>query len=72
MLRDRVVVNVHNKDEDMTMHIQELEPTRWKVFQCLLIGGENAGKKALRRAEPLVVSSEAFEQVLEELTRTVQ
>lgn len=54
------VVNVHNKNEDMNACISELSPCRWKVFQCLLIGGENAGKDAIRNAEEMVVTSQEF------------
>ena len=33
-----------NVDEDMTEAIKRLQPIRWKVFQCLLIEGENASE----------------------------
>ena len=36
-----------------------------KVFQCLLILGENAGEASLRRAEGLVVSAEQFQGFLD-------
>ncbi|XP_076084280.1 S-adenosylmethionine-dependent nucleotide dehydratase RSAD2-like [Mytilus galloprovincialis] len=58
------VVNTYNQEEDMTEPIQELNPCRWKVFQCLLIGGENAGSKALRHAESFVVSDDDFKNFL--------
>ena len=35
-----------------------------QVFQCLLIGGENAGNEALRHAESFVVSQEDFNSFL--------
>ena len=54
------VVNSKNVDEDMTEMLRELQPRRWKVFQCLLIDGENQGPKALRNAETFVVSDAAF------------
>lgn len=59
------VVNVHNKNEDMNACISELSPCRWKVFQCLLIGGENAGKDAIRNAEEMVVTSQEFSDFCE-------
>lgn len=59
------VVNVHNKNEDMNAYISELGPCRWKVFQCLLIGGENAGKDAIRNAEGMVVTSQEFKDFCE-------
>ena len=36
-----------------------------QVFQCLIIGGENAGKDALKNAENLVVSDEQFQEFTE-------
>ncbi|XP_021339909.1 radical S-adenosyl methionine domain-containing protein 2-like, partial [Mizuhopecten yessoensis] len=59
------VVNSCNKDEDMAGNILNLEPCRWKVFQCLLIGGENVGKQALRQAETFVVSETEFQTFLD-------
>ncbi|XP_078601428.1 S-adenosylmethionine-dependent nucleotide dehydratase RSAD2-like [Branchiostoma floridae x Branchiostoma japonicum] len=56
------VVNRHNIDEDMSIEIMELNPIRWKVFQCLLIGGENAGPQALRNAENMVITDQEFDQ----------
>ena len=37
----------------------------WQVFQCLLIGGENAGEDALRNAEEMVVTSKEFQEFCE-------
>ncbi|EPQ08443.1 Radical S-adenosyl methionine domain-containing protein 2 [Myotis brandtii] len=59
------VINRFNVDEDMRAHIQELNPVRWKVFQCLLIDGENAGEGALREAERFVISKEEFQGFLD-------
>ncbi|XP_078683621.1 S-adenosylmethionine-dependent nucleotide dehydratase RSAD2-like [Branchiostoma floridae x Branchiostoma belcheri] len=56
------VVNRYNVDEDMSSDIMELNPIRWKVFQCLLIGGENAGPEALRNAEDMVITDREFDQ----------
>lgn len=36
-----------------------------QVFQCLLIGGENAGPGAKKNAERFVVTSEQFEHFLQ-------
>lgn len=58
------VVNVHNWEEDMSSEILELNPVRWKVFQCLLIGGENAGPDAKRNAESFVISDDQFQSFL--------
>lgn len=59
------VVNTFNKDEDMSDVISELKPCRWKVFQCLLIAGENAGENAIRNAEQFVISNEEFTAFLD-------
>uniref|UniRef100_A0A672HFR9 S-adenosylmethionine-dependent nucleotide dehydratase RSAD2 n=1 Tax=Salarias fasciatus TaxID=181472 RepID=A0A672HFR9_SALFA len=59
------VVNAFNVDEDMSEHIVQLDPVRWKVFQCLLIDGENAGQSALREARRFVVSDRQFEDFLD-------
>ncbi|XP_027696150.1 radical S-adenosyl methionine domain-containing protein 2 [Vombatus ursinus] len=59
------VINRFNMEEDMNEQIQSLNPVRWKVFQCLIIEGENAGEDALREAERFVVSDEDFEKFLD-------
>ncbi|KAM6916842.1 S-adenosylmethionine-dependent nucleotide dehydratase RSAD2 [Lycodopsis pacificus] len=59
------VINTFNVNEDMTENILQLNPVRWKVFQCLLIDGENAGEKALREAERFVISEQLFQEFLE-------
>ncbi|XP_074942980.1 S-adenosylmethionine-dependent nucleotide dehydratase RSAD2 [Phalacrocorax aristotelis] len=59
------VINRFNVEEDMTEEIKALNPVRWKVFQCLLIEGENTGEDALREAEKFVISDEDFEQFLD-------
>ncbi|NXT18089.1 RSAD2 protein, partial [Syrrhaptes paradoxus] len=59
------VINRFNVEEDMNEQIKALNPVRWKVFQCLLIEGENSGEGALREAEKFVISDEDFEQFLD-------
>jgi len=59
------VINAYNYMEDMRETIQRLNPKRWKVFQCLLINGENAGEEALRNAQPLTISEEKFQLFLD-------
>uniref|UniRef100_A0A663E4R2 S-adenosylmethionine-dependent nucleotide dehydratase RSAD2 n=1 Tax=Aquila chrysaetos chrysaetos TaxID=223781 RepID=A0A663E4R2_AQUCH len=59
------VINRFNVEEDMNEQIKALNPVRWKVFQCLLIEGENTGEDALREAEKFVISDEDFEQFLD-------
>eukprot|EP00731_Ephydatia_muelleri_P004015 Em0002g191a len=58
------VVNTFNWEEDMSEEILNANPVRWKVFQCLLIEGENVGAEAKRNAERFVVSKEQFESFL--------
>ena len=58
------VVNTFNWEEDMTEEILDANPVRWKVFQCLLIEGENVGEEAKRNAEKFVVSKEQFESFI--------
>ncbi|XP_045700472.1 radical S-adenosyl methionine domain-containing protein 2 [Phyllostomus hastatus] len=59
------VINRFNLDEDMTENIKALNPVRWKVFQCLLIEGENVGEGALREAEKFVITKEEFQGFLD-------
>jgi radical S-adenosyl methionine domain-containing protein 2 len=59
------VINIHNVDEDMTAAIAELDPVRWKVFQCLLLHGENVGEGALREAQALVITDKQFDAFTE-------
>lgn len=58
------VVNVHNVDENFAEHIDRLRPVRWKVFQCLLLEGENAGPDALRDASRFYITDDQFDQFL--------
>ncbi|XP_039704975.1 S-adenosylmethionine-dependent nucleotide dehydratase RSAD2 [Pteropus medius] len=59
------VINRFNVGEDMKEPIKALNPVRWKVFQCLIIEGENAGEGALREAERFVISDEEFKAFLD-------
>ncbi|XP_018413222.1 PREDICTED: radical S-adenosyl methionine domain-containing protein 2 [Nanorana parkeri] len=59
------VINHYNVDEDMTKEIEMVNPIRWKVFQCLIIDGENCGEDALRQAETFVISDEDFRGFLD-------
>ena len=52
-----------NKDE--TLHeIEALNPFRWKVFQCMLIDGENSGD-AILDASDMVVSDSEFQSFVD-------
>lgn len=58
------VVNTYNVNELFTEHIDRLRPVRWKVFQCLMLEGENAGEGALRNAARFYVTDEEFDGFL--------
>ena len=38
----------HNFEEDMSDKVSELNPVRWKVFQCLPIEAENRGPEVIQ------------------------
>lgn len=59
------VVNTYNLDEDFSENISELRPVRWKVFQCLLLEGENVGIDALRDATKFYVTDDQFNEFLQ-------
>ena len=48
-------------------YLQRLKPFRWKVFQCLLIKGENDGNddKSLRNAHQFLISDGKFQTFLD-------
>ncbi|KAF1834933.1 radical S-adenosyl methionine domain-containing protein 2 [Decorospora gaudefroyi] len=50
------VVNVYNWNEDMVDNIEKLAPFRWKVFQCLIVAGENDDETRKRDARKFLVS----------------
>ncbi|KAM0748636.1 radical SAM enzyme [Meredithblackwellia eburnea MCA 4105] len=57
------VVNKLNVAEDMNTGIEVLAPHRWKVFQCLILDGENSGTQtSIRDARELVVTDDEFSQ----------
>ncbi|KRT81582.1 hypothetical protein AMK59_6129, partial [Oryctes borbonicus] len=65
LFKINTVVNTYNYFEDMNEEVAILNPVRWKVFQCLLLEGENAGPDALRNAERFYISDEIFEQFIQ-------
>ncbi|KAI0555837.1 hypothetical protein F4679DRAFT_520036 [Xylaria curta] len=60
------VICTHNWEEDMADTIRRLDPFRWKVFQVLLVEGENdagdeeVSSKRKRNAGKLLISNEQF------------
>ncbi|CAE6449169.1 unnamed protein product [Rhizoctonia solani] len=61
------VITKHNFEEDMNTSISELAPFRWKVFQVLLLEGENDGAEngALRDARDLLITKNQFQSFLD-------
>ncbi|KAF9467773.1 hypothetical protein BDZ94DRAFT_1247665 [Collybia nuda] len=61
------VITRCNWEEDMNESIEQLAPFRWKVFQVLLLGGENAGGDtgSIRDARHLTISDDEFKTFLD-------
>lgn len=55
MFKLNTVVNIHNWDEDMAAQVAELAPFRWKVFQCLIVEGENEDETRKHDSSPFMV-----------------
>ncbi|KAF3275201.1 hypothetical protein TWF970_006923 [Orbilia oligospora] len=55
------VVNIYNWDEDMATEIQNLAPFRWKVFQCLIVAGENDDETRKTDARKFLVTEEQWQ-----------
>lgn len=49
-----------NWDEDMTQMVMKFQPFRWKVFQCLIVTGENDNEQRKRDARSFLVSDEQW------------
>jgi len=58
------VINKYNWEEDMNVHIRELNPVRWKCFQVLLLKGENSGNDDLRDAHRFLITDDQFQSFL--------
>jgi radical S-adenosyl methionine domain-containing protein 2 len=54
------VVNTYGWDEDMVANIKKLAPRRWKVFQCLIVGGESDDATRKRDARKFLVTDEQW------------
>ncbi|KAG8681886.1 Radical S-adenosyl methionine domain-containing protein 2, partial [Ceratobasidium sp. 394] len=61
------VITKYNYEEDMNESIAQLAPFRWKVFQVLLLEGENNGADngALRDARDLLITKDQFQSFLD-------
>lgn len=61
LFKMNTVVCSLNWQEDMNEQVQKLDPYRWKVFQVLILEGENSGRLGdLRDATELKVSQSQF------------
>ncbi|KAK2055443.1 radical SAM enzyme [Colletotrichum caudatum] len=60
MFKLNTVVNIHNWDEDMSAQIAELAPFRWKVFECLIVEGENENESRVRDARKFLITKEQW------------
>ncbi|KAK1997264.1 radical SAM enzyme [Colletotrichum falcatum] len=60
MFKLNTVVNIYNWDEDMSAQIAELAPFRWKVFECLIVEGENENETRVRDARKFLISKEQW------------
>lgn len=49
-----------NWEEDMTHFIKQIQPFRWKVFQCLIVTGENDNEQRKRDARSFLISDEQW------------
>ena len=45
----------------MAEHVAEIAPFRWKVFQVLIVPGENDSENAIRDARDLAISPEQYQ-----------
>ena len=61
-----VFVSSYNWEENVNENVQELSPARWKVFQVLLLDGENTGAESnsLQDGRDLVITKEQFQAFL--------
>ena len=59
-----VVCNL-NKDENMVENIKKLDPDRWKVFQVLMVRGENEDSSRLRDVTKFQITEEEFNKFVE-------
>jgi radical S-adenosyl methionine domain-containing protein 2 len=58
------VVNKYNFQENMSQYINELNPSRWKVFQVLALQGENIGEGAKRNVNELLIENDQFDSFI--------
>ena len=61
MFKVNTVVCALNWQEDMNDQISRLQPFRWKVFQVLMVAGENDSEQTLKDVRKFTVSDAEFE-----------
>jgi radical S-adenosyl methionine domain-containing protein 2 len=54
-----------NWEEDMVGMLRELVPFRWKVFQVLVVVGQNESDVRKRDARKFIISDEQFNAFIE-------
>ena len=54
-----------NKEENMVENIKKLNPDRWKVFQVLMVKGENEDSSKLRDVTKFQITTEEFQQFID-------
>lgn len=59
-LKINTVVNRHNFKEDMNQQIEAIAPFRWKVFQVLMVEGENHSEETLRDVRSFLITDDEF------------
>jgi radical S-adenosyl methionine domain-containing protein 2 len=60
------VVNAYNWHEDMNEWISKLNPCRWKVFQVLILKGENSGTGNDKRdGREFIITDQQFQQFVD-------
>ena len=66
LFKMNTVVCSLNHKEDMNEYVKNLDPYRWKAFQCLILEGENAGGvNDINDARELQVTSNEFDAFIQ-------
>ena len=58
-------MNRYNFEEDMSEMIAQLRPSRWKVFQVLMLKSENDGGSSKRDASEFMITDDEFQRFLD-------
>ena len=61
LFKMNTVVNAFNHAHDMSALVNEVRPSRWKVFQVLPLEGENVGDGAIRQVGPFLITPPQFD-----------